>query len=75
MIVSLSSCDCPDSEGPSLKKIADLIDCVIQTVKNQVDKYVNDSLSAIIKEIRVGKYPSYLTVEQDLTFFKNLLDS
>lgn len=63
------------SEGLSFKKIGDLTGYVPQTVKNQVDKYFKDGLSAIVKETRGGRNRSYLTVEQEKAFFKKLLDS
>lgn len=63
------------SEGLSFKKIADLTGYVPQTVKNQVDKYFKEGLSAIVKETRGGRHRSYLTVEQEQVFLKKILDS
>lgn len=59
----------------SFKKIADLTGYVPQTVKNQVDKYFKEGLSAIVKETRGGRHRSYLTVEQEQIFLKKILDS
>lgn len=63
------------SEGLSFQKVADLTGYVPQTVKNQVDKYFYEGLSAIIKETRGGRHRNYLTVEQEQAFFKKILDS
>lgn len=63
------------SEGLSFKKIGDLTGYVPQTVKNQVDKYFKEGLSAVVKESRGGRNRAYLTVEQEQAFFKKILDS
>lgn len=63
------------SEGLSFQKIGDLTGYVPQTVKNQVDKYVKEGLSAIVRETRGGRHRSYLTEEQEQAFFKKILDS
>lgn len=63
------------SEGLSFQKVADLTGYVPQTVKNQVDKYFYEGLSAIVKETRGGRHRNYLTVEQEQAFFKKILDS
>lgn len=44
-------------------------------MKNQVDKYFNEDLSAIVKETQGGRHRNYLTVEQEQAFFKKILDS
>lgn len=46
-----------------------------QTVKNQVDKYFKEGLSAVVTETRAGRHRSYLTVEEEQAFFKKILDS
>lgn len=63
------------SEGLSFQKISDLTGYVPQTVKNQVDKYFKDGLSAVVTETRGGRHRSYLTVEEEQAFFKKILDS
>lgn len=63
------------SEGLSFQKVADLTGYVPQTVKNQVDKYFYEGLSAIVKETRGGRHRNYLIVEQEQAFFKKILDS
>lgn len=62
------------SEGLSFKKIGDLVGYVPQTVKNQVDKYFKEGLSAIVKETRGGRHRSYLTVKEEQAFLKKILD-
>lgn len=63
------------SEGLTLTAIANLLGFVPQTVKNQIDKYLSEGLSSILKETRGGRNRQYLTLEEEQEFLKEHLSN
>lgn len=62
-------------EGMSLVAVGKLLGYSHQTVKNQVDKYMSEGLSAIVSDKRGGRNHSYMTVEEEQDFLNQQLSS
>ena len=63
------------SEGMTLTAIGNLLGFSTQTVKNQIDKYLLEGLSVILKETRGGRNRHYLTLEEEQEFLKQHLSN